>query len=144
MNMEQEEFDWKSKRKSRADQIFGRFEFFFENNPNVWKLFCKFADEKWRVTNRYSARAVFERVRWEMDFTVNTTDDTLKMNDHLITYYARMYIATHPKAEGFFELRKRTSQDRSAYKNDLSFFHSGKPVDEEWLMQRLKELADNA
>jgi len=127
--------------KSRADQIFERFAEFHKANPRVWILFCRFADEMREFKDHYSARATFERVRWEIDYTVNPDHDCLKMNDHCVPYYGRMYLATRPTAEGFFELRKRTSEDRNAYKTDLTFYHTGSAVDEERLMERLKMLA---
>jgi len=129
--------------KSRADQIFERFVEFHQANPNVWSLFCHFADDMRKTQDHYSARAIFERVRWEIDYTVKTDNDPLKINDHCSPYYGRMYLATHPEAEGFFQLRKRTSEDRSAYKIDLAFFHTGPAVDEESLMERLKTLAED-
>lgn len=141
--MEQEEFDWKS--KSRGDQIFARFERFHIHNPDFWHLFCKFTDRMRQVKPQYAVASIFERARWELDLiTTNTDDDSLKLNNDFKAYYARMYLVTHPNAKGFFELRKLTSQNRSAYKDDVTFHHSGSPVDEEWLMQRLKELADDA
>lgn len=137
-----EQMSFEGNGKSRADQIFERFVIFHKANPHVWILFCQFADDMREVKDRYSARATFERVRWEIDYTVKTDDDSLKMNDHCVPYYGRMYLVTHPSAEGFFELRKRTSLDRNAYKEDLTFHHTGAAVDEEVLMAKLKELAD--
>jgi len=129
-------------RKSRADQIFERFVEFHKANLDFWHLFCKFADNMRRVRLRYAVASIFERVRWEMDLTTTVTDDdSLKLNNDYRAYYARMYLAIRPDAEGFFELRKRTSEGRSAYKTDLTFYYTGSAIDEEVLMEKLRVLA---
>ena len=129
--------------KSRADQIFERFVEFHEANPDFWHLFCKFADNMRRIKSHYAVASIFERVRWEIDSTtMDTEDDSPKLNNDFRAYYGRMYLAAHPSAEGFFELRKRTSQERNAYKTDLTFYHTGSAIDEEILMEKLRMLAE--
>jgi len=133
-----------SRNLSRADQIFKRFVQFHKANPNFWYLFCRFADGMRQSKPHYSARAIFQRARWEMDsITVNTDDNSLKLNDHYSPYYARMYLAIRPQAKGFFELRTRTSEKRGAYKTDLSSFYTGSAVAEDELMEKLAELAQD-
>jgi len=130
-------------QESRADQIFKRFARFHNANPNFWRLFRQFTDSMRQSRLRYSARAIFHRVRWEMDtMTENTDGDSLKLNDHYSPYYARMYLAIRPDAEGFFELRKRTSQERAAYETDITFSFIGHTIDEDDLMITLAVLAD--
>jgi len=126
--------------KSRADQIFERFVVFHKANPHVWKLFCEIADDMRAYQDQYSARTIIEVIRWRIDSTVGS--EPVKLNDHYSPYYARMYMATHDGSEGFFELRRRTSADRNAYKEDLSMYHTGLAIDEEALIEKLKELAD--
>ncbi len=133
-----------AKRRSRADQIFERFVRFHRANPRFWLLFCQFADNMRRIRPHYSARAIFQRVRWEMDLATEKPDnDGVELNDHYSPYYARMYLATHPAAKDFFELRKRTSEDRSAYKTDLAAYHTGPADDEDDLMDVLRELGNH-
>jgi hypothetical protein len=127
-------------RKSRADQILEGFIKFHKNNLHVWEMYCRFADQIRSVRSFYSAHAILHRVRWEIDFT--TTDEEAKINNNYSAYYARMYLATHPEAGGFFKLRRLESADRSAYKNDLTFHDTGPPIDEEILIARLKALAE--
>jgi len=132
-------------RKSRADQIFERFVQFHKANPDFWHLFCRFADSMRQVKSHYAVASIFERVRWERDMTTTTTDDdSLKLNNDYRAYYARMYLATHLSAEKFFELRKRTSEDRNSYNEDITFYKTGSAGDEEDLMQKLVELADES
>ncbi len=135
------------RRHLNAISRFDRFCQFHRANPRIWELFCYFADGMRKIKNRYSARAIFHRLRWEMELQTNAysdEDDSQKLCDHYSPYYARMYLATHPQAEGFFILKKRPSEDRSAYKNDMVFYDTGPATDEEDLMQKLAELADES
>ncbi len=125
--------------KSRADQIYKRFKAFHIDNPEVWRLFNLFANEIRARQDFYSAHAVLHRVRWEIDFT---TGDIVKVNNDFSAYYSRMYLATHPQAEGFFKLRRRDSADRAAFKKDLSVYDTGEPGSEEELMAELEDLAE--
>jgi len=139
--VEQLSFGSGSNGRTRADQIFDRFVIFHKANRHVYRLFCVFADRVAQVRDSYSARAIFHRVRWEVDIET-VSDDMLKINNDFSPYYARMYLATHPDTEKFFQLRKRKSADKSAYKEDLAMYHSGDAVHEEELLDKLKELAD--
>ncbi len=123
---------------TRADQIFQRFVEFHLANPRVWVLFCQFADRMRKHRDHYSAHAIFEVIRYETD--IRTTGEPVKMNDHYTVYYARMYHAMHPEADGFFNVRRRPSAEKPAYLNDVVVFHTGDPGEESALMARLREL----
>jgi len=127
--------------RTRADQIFDRFAIFHRANLHFYELFCRFADRVAQMRDHYSARAIFHRVRWEVDVELHS-EDSLKLNNDYSPYYARMYLATHPGVGDFFQLRKRKSADKRAYKEDIAMHHTGPAVDEEELMAKLKELAD--
>lgn len=126
--------------KTRADQIFDRFVIFHKANPVVWILFKQYANEMREVRDHYSGRAVWERVRWDVDFA--TTGESVKMNDHYFPYYTRMYLATHQEAKGFFQIRKRTSAAKPAYAVDIAVFHGEEAEGEEELMEQLRGLVD--
>ncbi len=81
---------------TRADQIFERFCKFHRANPDAWRLFCKFTDEMRYHQSKWSARAVLHRMRWESALST-AGDSVFKISDHFSVYYARMYLATHPK-----------------------------------------------
>ena len=130
--------------KSRADQIFERFVRFHRANPHFWHLFCQFADDMRQVKPHYSSKSIFERARWEVDLTTAITDDdSVKLNNDFTAYYARMYLVVRlkAKAKGFFELRKRTSEKRSAYKIDMTSYHTGSATNEDDLTESLIDLA---
>jgi hypothetical protein len=89
-----------------------RFERFHAENPRVFELFKKFAREVMQTgRRRFSADAVIQRIRWFVQ--VDTTGDEFKVNDNYSAYYARLLIRECPEFDGFFELRK-TSSDRQA------------------------------
>ena len=74
-------------------------------NPHVYVLFDKFT---WQVIragfNRYSARAIFHRIRWYTN--IETSDPTFKLNNNHSPYYARMWMEDHPEFPEFFETRQ--------------------------------------
>jgi hypothetical protein len=125
--------------ESRADQIFKRFCEFHAANPQIWTLFERFALQ---ITSsarpRYSGRLIFERIRWHVN--VETAGDEVKINNDFAPYYTRMFIAKHPLAGAAFALRRRTSEKRPAFDQDLAVFHVGAPGDESALMAQLRTM----
>ena len=87
------------------------FDEFHAQNPHVYELFKRFA---FVVANagyeRYSSRAVIERLRWHVNFETTTAQaGEFKLNDHLTPYYARLFMADHPHLGEFFETRRLRS-----------------------------------
>lgn len=75
-------------------------------NWGIWLRFCEEAD-KIRRTGRehYGARTIAEYIRHET--ALRELKGEFKLNDHATPDLARLYLATHPEAEGFFETRRR-------------------------------------
>lgn len=74
-------------------------------NPRVYDLFESFTIELVCAGRRhYSAKAIFERIRWHYD--VETTGDEFKLNNNYPAYYARWFMDRHPEHEGFFHTRR--------------------------------------
>lgn len=75
-------------------------------NPHVYDMFCKFTS---RARNagfkRYSANAIFERIRWHMDVEIN--GDVFKMNNNYRAFYARKFMENNRGCDGFFETREQ-------------------------------------
>jgi hypothetical protein len=81
------------------------FDKFDRENPHIYKLFEKYSMQLFNAgRTKVGARAVFERIRW--DGMVRPDAKPYKMNDHTIAYYARKFLAEHPRRAGLFELRK--------------------------------------
>ena len=124
---------------SRAAQIFARFKRFHSANPQVWKLFEQFALQSiGRGRTRFSANAVYQRIRWYVD--IETAGEPLKLNDHYHAYYARMFEAKHPEYSGFFHCRERISEKRAAYATDMVVYIAPPPDGESALMDELRNL----
>ena len=124
---------------NRADQIFQAFCKFHERNPIVWELFEQFTMQIVGMRNKYSAQAVFERIRWQMD--IETDGVVVKLNNNFCAYYARMFEAKHPEFKGFFRSRKRVSEDQPAWRVDIQEWHLPPPSDESLLMSKLRAMA---
>lgn len=78
---------------------------YHENNPIVFSAFKMFAEEvKNRGYDHYSAKAIFERVRWHLQFETDS-DDGFKINNSYTSRYARLLVNEFPEFEGFFRTR---------------------------------------
>ena len=66
-----------------------------------------------RGYNNYSAKAVFERIRWEKDAGGDGVTQFKLGNNHP-AFYSRRFMKMFPQYDGFFRTRQQTSEDRSA------------------------------
>lgn len=83
---------------------FERFIEFHGQHPEVFEMFAAFARKaRGAGLQRYSARAIWERLRWH--FRVEQGDAEFKLNDHFPPYYARLLMASDVMFAGFFERR---------------------------------------
>lgn len=127
-----------SRSDSRADQILARFVEFHRLNPQVWELFERFA---WEIIargrTRYSVSAIVERIRWHIDIE---TSGEVKINNDFRAYYARMFMAKYPEYP-LFEVRRRLSATKPAYKSDVPVIPPLPAVDEFALNETLRGLA---
>lgn len=84
-----------------------RFDAFHASNPHVFKMFVQYARQaKARGYDKFSAKAIFERLRWYFSFETESEDE-FKLNNDYTALYARKAIKEFPEFEGFFELRER-------------------------------------
>ena len=87
-----------------------RFLSYHADNPHVWELFEKFTLQAIRSgRGSFSAKAVFERMRWHARF--ETTGDEFKINNNYTPDYARMFEEKHPQYKEFFSKRQRLAND---------------------------------
>jgi hypothetical protein len=88
---------------------------FHKQHPEVWLLFEKFTfDLISRGFRHYSAKGVFERIRWETDQADVNGESTFKVNNNYSPFYARAFMQKHPQHDGFYRLRRQTSKDEKA------------------------------
>ena len=79
------------------------FEWFDRANPEVYKLFKRFALAAKRSGRaRFGAKAIVERIRWE--YALRTDHPEFKMPNNFTARYVRKLIADMPEFEGFFQL----------------------------------------
>jgi hypothetical protein len=80
-----------------------RFLAYHNQHPEVWQAFERFALEAAEVRGRYGAKGIMERVRWHTEIT---RGEDFKANNNFTAYYARIFVAKHPRFSGLFEFRE--------------------------------------
>lgn len=82
------------------------FAAWLRENWTIWLRFCEEADKvRRRGRGRYAARTIAEYIRHET--ALRETGGEFKLNDHFTPGMARLYMATRPDAQGFFETREQ-------------------------------------
>ena len=79
------------------------FEKHHKDNPEIYKMFCGFAEQMAKVKRHYSAKAIFHRMRWET--AINERDSEFKIDDGWISHYARKFLQEYPQYDNFFKVR---------------------------------------
>lgn len=81
------------------------WERFHAENPHVYRLFERFAFEAIGAgRERFGAKAIWERLRWELGVRV-VGAEAPKLNNNHTAYYAREFVRRNPKHAGLFEFR---------------------------------------
>lgn len=84
------------------------FDQYHRENPEIFKQFVKIARKtKQMGFKRYSARALFQVMRWHRGGRIK--DDGFKVNNNYTPYYVRLIEEKYPEFKGFFEKRKSNS-----------------------------------
>tara|TARA_R110002153_G_C13078403_1_gene474068 strand:+ start:273 stop:650 length:378 start_codon:yes stop_codon:yes gene_type:complete len=100
--------------QTREQQIREQVRTYHRDNPEVWELFKSFTlDLIYGGRKHYSANAIFERIRWEKDLG-NGSEAAFKLNNNYRAFYARHFMATYPRYEGFFRTRTQPSSTQDA------------------------------
>lgn len=85
---------------------------FHKRHPEVWQLFVKFTFQMIdRGYRNYSAKAIFERIRWEKDSVGGDGVTSFKLNNNYTAFYARRFAKAYPEHGDFFRTRQQTSVD---------------------------------
>jgi hypothetical protein len=84
---------------------------YHRENPHVYDLFKKFSRQVLLSGHaHYSARAVFDRIRWYT--TVETEcEDGFKISNNHSPFYARMLIKEDERFAGFFRNKRAEADD---------------------------------
>ena len=111
--MEQQSQTTSPNAPARLGAIYGdldeKFQRYHRANPDVFGLFLRFTlKAKERGFRHYSAKAVFERIRWHMD--IETKDgEGFKINNSFVSRYTRLLEQLFPEHIGFYEKRSLKS-----------------------------------
>lgn len=102
---------------TRHEELRAQVKAFHKENPKVWVLFKRFTLE---LINRgfehYSAKGVFERIRWESSQAENRGKNDWKLNNNHSAFYARAFMKKFPEHDGFFRTREQISKSGQATK----------------------------
>jgi hypothetical protein len=89
---------------SYSNRLQREFDRFDEENPEVWSLFCQFAQQAINAgRTQLSASLITERIRWE---TTVVTNGDFKINNNYRAYYARKFAAQFPQYADYFRFRQ--------------------------------------
>lgn len=88
--------------------ITDRFFEFHATNPMVYEFFCQFALRAIAQRRKVGAKALVERIRWELNFEIQS-DDEFKINNDFTSRYARKFVSDFPEYEKFIEIRQLKS-----------------------------------
>lgn len=90
-----------------------RFAEFDAANPEVWRLYVRFANDLLNAGHRRgSSEQIIQRIRWEA--SVVTRGEAFKINDHYRAFYARKLAASDARFAEFFEFRRSAADQRGA------------------------------
>ena len=78
-----------------------QFEQHHKNNPKIYKMFVEYALYAAGRRPYFSARAIFQRMRWETMIEENT-QKTFKISNNWIAFYSRKFMQDYPQHKGFF------------------------------------------
>lgn len=82
-----------------------KFEIYHAENPQVFDLFKRYAImAKDKGFKNFSAKAIFERLRWH--YNIETVGDPFKLNNNYTAYYARKLMTEDIRFDGFFHIRE--------------------------------------
>lgn len=82
---------------------------FHEENPQVYEMFKKFANQAIEAgRDRFSVAMIWERMRWYT--MVETTGEPFKLNNNHKAYYARLFMDDFSEHAGLFRTRRLTSE----------------------------------
>jgi hypothetical protein len=100
--------DYSAEEYQVVEPILISFLRFHLANPDVYDLFCSYADMvRSKKVTKYGANAIIERLRWDVDYggidiTIidafgDLMDGSFKFRSQFVTMYARLYMCQKPE-----------------------------------------------
>lgn len=82
-----------------------KFEKFDSENPGVYFLFKRFANDLINLgRKKLSAALIVERIRWEVNIST-VSDDVFKLSNNHTAFYARKFMNDHQEYGDIFRTR---------------------------------------
>ena len=108
--------------KTRQEEMAEQCQAFHDEHPEVWRLFVKFTHNVIEAGfKNYSANAIFERIRWEVDvnkeplrYVAKQNRQPFKLNNNYRAFYSRRFHKMYPSYDGFFRTREQKSKQETA------------------------------
>lgn len=98
---------------SRKERIDAAFETFHKENPHIWTLFKKYAQEAIdKGVKKYSAAAIIHRLLWDLNVENKSRKLLVRVNHDFSPCYARLYVKEYPQHKSFFNIKERPSEER--------------------------------
>jgi len=90
-----------------------KFAVYHAANPHIYEAFKKLALEATKRKDRFSARGIFHKLRWDSMISGEDWKDGkgYKILNGSSPYYARMFEAEFPRHKGFFTKKKILPSD---------------------------------
>ena len=85
-----------------------RFKEFHLSHPHIFDLFCRFALQVKERGKKIGAKAIAERIRWEIYFEKPAKDE-YKINNSFVSRYARLAVEKYPDLITVFNFRSLKS-----------------------------------
>lgn len=99
--------------RTRADQIFERWQAYHREHPETFRLFISFTFDVINAgKHHFSADAIMHRIRWFT--TVERTSGTVKISNDYAAWYSRLFAAVYPQHADIFSRRVLRSSRRPA------------------------------
>jgi len=98
MEKQREMFDCRS-----LDAQFAEYD---QKHPEIFEWFERIAMQEKKAGRRRGAKAIIERIRWEVMIPKNDSADPVKVDNKFTSRYVRKLIAKRPEFRTYFELRR--------------------------------------
>ena len=96
--------------KGASPELLRKFKKFHTENPAVYTLFLKYANEaKAANRKRFSGWMIANRIRWFT--TIETRGSDYKLSNDFIALYVRLLIYKQPHFEGFFQIKQMGARE---------------------------------
>jgi len=76
---------------------------YIAHNYDVWREFERFALQAIAANRKIGAKAIMERVRWEVEIEKS---GEYRANNNYTAYLSRVFELKHPHHQGYFEMRE--------------------------------------